>query len=241
MKTCASCKQEKVSDNFDKNKTTKDGLHSECKLCKKEYNKNRYLLDKEKIKQQAQKYRKENFDYYREYNKEYRNKNLERMREYSFRYYSDEDNKNHKRQMDKVYRQVHKKQIRRIQREWENERYKTNIQYRLTCIIRKRFICALKGNFKSGSAVADLMMSISNFKFYLEERFYPHPITGEAMTWENYGKKWEIDHIKALCLFDLTDRKQFLEAVHYSNLRPLWKEDHYKKTGNDIRLLKEAQ
>jgi len=34
---------------------------------------------------------------------------------------------------------------------------------------------------------------------------------------------------KALANFDLTDRQQFLEANHYTNLRPLWAEDNLKK------------
>lgn len=50
------------------------------------------------------------------------------------------------------------------------------------------------------------------------------------MTWENHGKYgWHIDHIKPLVSFDLTERKQFLEAVHFSNLQPLWSGDNLRK------------
>lgn len=60
--------------------------------------------------------------------------------------------------------------------------------------------------------------------------FYPHPKTGETMTWENWNVNgWHIDHIIPLVTFDLTDRKQFLEACHYTNLQPMWSEENWLK------------
>jgi hypothetical protein len=49
------------------------------------------------------------------------------------------------------------------------------------------------------------------------------------MTWDNWTTDgWHIDHIKPLASsFDLTDRKQFLEACHYTNLQPLWAKDNH--------------
>jgi hypothetical protein len=48
------------------------------------------------------------------------------------------------------------------------------------------------------------------------------------MNWDSYGK-WEIDHIKPCCLFDLTKIRQQKECFNYKNLQPLWKEDNLKK------------
>jgi len=64
--------------------------------------------------------------------------------------------------------------------------------------------------------------SIDFLKQYLEERFQ------SDMTWNNYGE-WEIDHIKPLSSFDLTDRDQLLQACHYTNLQPLWAEENARK------------
>ena len=83
---------------------------------------------------------------------------------------------------------------------------------------------ALKGNYKNGSAVKDLGCSIDELKTYLESKFQL------GMTWDNWSKDgWHIDHIKPLSSFDLTDKKQLLEACHYTNLQPLWATDNLSK------------
>ena len=58
------------------------------------------------------------------------------------------------------------------------------------------------------------------------------------MNWDNYGTKWHIDHIKPLSNFDLTDKKQLLEAINYKNLQPLWAEQNLSK-GNRLNQIKE--
>ncbi len=75
---------------------------------------------------------------------------------------------------------------------------------------------------KVGSAVRDLGCSVDKLKKHLESRFR------FGMTWENYGM-WHIDHIRPLASFDLTDRVQFLQACHYTNLQPLWAPENLGK------------
>jgi hypothetical protein len=43
------------------------------------------------------------------------------------------------------------------------------------------------------------------------------------MSWENHGKIWEIDHIKACSNFDLTKLEEQQQCFHYTNLQPLFK------------------
>ena len=97
--------------------------------------------------------------------------------------------------------------------------------------LRSRLYNAINNNQKVGSAVKDLGCSIEEFKIYLESKFSPD------MTWENWSiNGWHIDHIKPISSFDLTDRKQLLEACHYTNLQPLWADENLTK-GKKVEIL----
>jgi len=106
----------------------------------------------------------------------------------------------------------------------------TDLDYRLRTLLRGRLSKALTKGYKKGSAVADLGCSIQHFKLHLE-LFWD-----EGMSWFNYGRgegQWSIDHIKPLASFDLTDRVQLLQAVHYTNLQPLWHVDNMRKNASE--------
>jgi len=95
--------------------------------------------------------------------------------------------------------------------------------FRLACALRERLGVAIRQGNKSGSAVRDLGCTIPELKAWLEAKFYPHPETGEVMTWDNWSPTgWHIDHRKPLKSFDLSDREQLLRACSYTNLQPLW-------------------
>lgn len=94
--------------------------------------------------------------------------------------------------------------------------YNSKIENKLGHNLRVRLRLALKtGGIRGGSAVRDLGCTIPELKQHLEQQFKP------GMSWENYGKYWSIDHIKPLKKFNLSDRKEFLNAAHWSNLQPL--------------------
>jgi len=67
------------------------------------------------------------------------------------------------------------------------EAYRTESrEVKLTRLFRNRFRSAIKNNQKKGSAVRDLGTSVPKFIKRSESQFYPHPETGEPMTWENW-------------------------------------------------------
>lgn len=61
----------------------------------------------------------------------------------------------------------------------------------------------------------------------------------EGMTFENYGQYWELDHIKPLSLFDLTNDDQYMLASHYTNIQPLWRLDNLLKSNKYIESIKQ--
>lgn len=224
-------------ENFGRRNDRKSIFRSQCKVCDKERNKQYKEDHKEQInkyceihreeknkkrrgnrKEESRRYRETYPEKIKKRKKEYNETHVEEIKEYK-KQWCEKNKKNiilYKKEYGKIHRQ--KTAAREKQRRAEDT------QFRLEGNLRSRLNGAIKDNFKSGSAVADLMMSVSDFKIYLEEKFYSNPDTGEAMTWTNYGRYpgWQIDHIVPLSSFDLTKREELLKACHYSNLRPLW-------------------
>lgn len=149
----------------------------------------------------AKEYFSKKSDYYKSLKKSYREKNSDSISEYFRKYYL--------------------KNKTRLQNS-KNKRYSEDLNFKLSRLLRVRLNSALKENRKTGSSIRDLGCSIQELKVYLESKFQ------SGMTWENHGK-WHIDHIKPLASFDLTDKNQFLQAVNFSNLQPLWAEDNLRK------------
>lgn len=113
---------------------------------------------------------------------------------------------------------------KKYQREYAKTRASSDILFRLAGNLRSRIRFAIKA--KKGSAVRDLGCTLPEFRVYLESLFQA------GMSWSNYGNTrncWSIDHIKPLTKFDLTIKEEFLKAVHYTNLQPMWHIENIKK------------
>lgn len=94
--------------------------------------------------------------------------------------------------------------------------------------LRSRLRKILKGP-KTQNTIKLLGCSSNFLKFRLQLLFRRRPRdSNQIMTWNNYGE-WEIDHIRPLASFDLSDPLQLKEACYYTNLQPLWKEENRKK------------
>ena len=163
----------------------------------------------------------------------YRQKNKEKINNYY------EVNKDKIKSTRKIYSEANKIKLKEYSKQYFqknkhkiynyiNNRCKIDPQYKLSLSLRRRLRCALKKAYKNGSAVEDLGCSIHELKTYLESKFQ------SGMSWGNWNYEgWHIDHIKPLSSFDLTDRNQFLQACHYTNLQPMWAKDNLSK-GNRI-------
>jgi hypothetical protein len=118
----------------------------------------------------------------------------------------------------KQYKEYMREYKKKYYREKESKDPEWLLKSRLRARLRRAIVCDLK----QGSAVRDLGCSVAEFKNYIEQLFK------DGMSWENWGE-WHIDHIKPLATFDLLDHEQFLQAVNYRNMQPLWATDNYKK------------
>lgn len=61
-KYCYKCKENKSVESFGKNKSKKDGLSTECRLCKRQGDKQYYQANADQVKKTVAKYRSENPD-----------------------------------------------------------------------------------------------------------------------------------------------------------------------------------
>lgn len=65
--------------------------------------------------------------------------------------------------------------------------------------------------------------SSSELKKHIEAKFV------EGMSWDNYGEVWQIDHIRPLSSFNLSQVEEINQANHYTNLQPLFSKDNLNK------------
>ena len=77
----------------------------------------------------------------------------------------------------------------------------------------------MKGKTKSSSTRDILGIDIDLYKKWIEFQFTPD------MTWDNI----EIDHVKPICLFNVSKDEELKEAFNWKNTRPLLKEVHQQK------------
>ena len=120
---------------------------------------------------------------------------------------------------------------------YARDRYNNDPSFRIRNNLSSRLGTWLKSlDVKKKAKTMELVGCSKGFcKRQLEKQFYPHPITGEKMTWNNHSNKgWHIDHIIPFESFkkeDLNDIEIQKKIMHYTNLQPLWAEENLKKGG----------
>lgn len=212
MKKCSKCKLNKTIDDFHKSSRSRDGLHSYCKACSSKSKKAWFKKNRDRALAEMRDYYKNNKEKINQKTREHYFKNLDLYKTYNKKYY-----------------QANKEKRREYLKTYENSRYENDLQFKLKRILRCRLNVAIKNKYKSGSAVRDLGCSIDDLIQYLSSKFKPE------MTWNNHGDVWEIDHVVPLSSFDLTDPEQLKRACHYTNLQPLLKQEHFRKTAEDMK------
>lgn len=144
------------------------------------------------------------------------------------------------KQKQKEARQANPEKHRRRAREYQRNRCQTDIAHRMSRILRTRIWSEIKqaASHKSASGMTLAGCSPTELIRYLESKFYG------GMTWKSFGQGYgtfQIDHIIPVGLFDLTDPEQQRKCFHYTNLQPLWYDDHKKKTIEDLKKIRLAK
>ena len=101
--------------------------------------------------------------------------------------------------------------------------FKKNPNAREAALIRKGCWNFVKGKNATAKFRKHIGCTSSEFRQYIESLFILN------MSWQNYGSVWHIDHIMPLNLFNLLNEKQFAQACHFTNTRPLFKVANLKR------------
>ena len=125
-KVCKKCGRELPISEFNKNKSKKDGLQSNCKECANQHRKQYYQENKKAIAEQRKQYRQENKKVITEHQKQY-------QKQYQKQWYA--ENKEHKKQ----YYQENKKAIAEYMKQWYAENKKVIAEQ------RKQYYNTLRG------------------------------------------------------------------------------------------------
>jgi hypothetical protein len=187
-----------------------------CPICKNDFipHKN---VQKYCSKKCFKKFRK---IYMKNYSKNYYIKNIKELKKIMKEYYL--QNKNKILKQVKSYYIKHRTKITKYINDYNKNRKKIDINFKILCNLRRRLNHALKGKSKSISTLKLIGCSIYKLKKYLEKQFKI------GMSWDNYGK-WHIDHIKPCILFDLSKSSEQRKCFNYKNLQPLWAEENLSK------------
>ena len=203
-------KKEYQKEWYLKNREHRNEYQKEWRLQNKEYDKEYYLKNKEKIKEQKKEYfsRPE----IKEHRAKYRLKNIEKINKQKKEWYL--------KNTEKIKKQKKEYNSRPETKEWrrgyDKNRRLTDPNFRIVDSLRSRLYNALKGENKSASTMKLLGCTIDELWTHLESKFEPW------MTKENYGRGgWDVDHIKSVTKFDLTDPEQQHICFHWSNLQPM--------------------
>lgn len=222
-KICNHCHQEKLIDEFFKNKSTADGLQATCAICKKQYDKNWNSRHKKAIKLYRKQYysepkhKKEKKMWSRNYYIKTKEKQNLKSKQWNL------EHKNEKKLMGKRWRETHKNEIRINSLAYQNRRYQTDVYFKIIKIVRSRMNDALKtqGVRKSLKTLDYLGCTALEYQNHLQSLFK----TG--MTMENNGKrKWQQHHKIPLFSVDLRNIEQQKKVFHYTNVVPMWEDEH---------------
>ena len=204
MKVCKKCGETKRLEEFYPNKEVKDGREGACKECRIKRMKERSQEPEVKVRVRKRARTSEAKAQKKIYMKEY-NQRPE---------VKDRDKERHRSPAGKAQTRKRRK-----------ERYINDSVYRFTCCMRARINLGLKGYSKSKRTEWFLSCTFGEAMDFLEKKFRP------PMTRANMGEVWEVDHIRPICSFDLSDPEQVKVCFHYTNLQPLFIGENRSKGG----------
>ena len=138
-----------------------------------------------------------------------------------------EQNKEHRKEYLKEYREKNIDNIRKTKRDYERNRKARDPLYKLISNFRTAIYQVLKENSveKNKSYFDILQYTPEELINHLEKQFK------DDMTWDNYGI-WHVDHKLPITSFDIQEMgdEEFMRCWCLDNLQPMWGEENIRKS-----------
>lgn len=217
-KICTKCKKERTLDKFCKSKGCRFGVNSICKICCNKDGTRWRNNNREKSREAARRWTKENPDRKRRNAQKWHSKNKKKNREQSQRWAKKNP------WYRKKYLKENVKRLNKYAYEQQKEKYRTDPKFRLNHNMSNAIRTSLKKK-KQGRHWESLVgYTCEDLVKHLESKFK------EGMTWENYGE-WHIDHKipKNAFNFNAPNQEDFLSCWALENLQPLWAKENILK------------
>lgn len=139
----------------------------------------------------------------------------------------------YKRALHKRHMQDPQKKERRkaIQARYMRKRAQDDPDFRIRMRLSGRINDAFRRQKTSKRHVAlrYLGCSLEFFTRYIRKQFKP------GMSMENYGRVWELDHIKPCSSYNLQNDAEALECFNFSNYQPLLVSENRQKSDSGLR------
>ena len=113
------------------------------------------------------------------------------------------------------------------------EKFKKTPKAKLNCVMSYGTRRALKYGKAGKSWKKFVTYTVDDLVKHIERQFV------KGMTWDNYGTKWEVDHILPISGFNFSspDDESFKLCFALSNMRPLCKKENNRKRAKRTHLL----
>jgi hypothetical protein len=255
-KICKICCRTLPRSNFNKKSSSKDGFQGTCRECASVRNSERYKKNQHDIRLKQSMYYRNNLEKFKAKSARYRKLNTEKLKVQNKKYQTDnklkikarrsayyQSNSDSIKLQRSVYRKEHPQEIAvskakyyTLNRntisthhaEYRRNRACSDPLFKFVCSIRSMMCSSFKRKkcSKTYPTTQILGCSIEIFVQHIQSLFQP------GMTLENHGK-WHLDHIVPLAT--AKTEEDVIRLCHYTNLQPLWYEDHKRKTAFELR------
>lgn len=226
-KICSKCGDEKLLEEFYKQKLGYLGRRADCKICSNKnikkwnlnnptYSKEYYKLHPDNRKDSSKKYYKKNRIKCLEYGKEYYNSNKDKLNKYGREYH--QKNSNYLNNYNKEWRKNNPEKCR----EYARNRYKKNIELATIKWMRNFLYRTEKQGYNKINS-----NTINEFNYTPEQLIKRIECQfKEGMSWNNRNK-WHIDHKKPISAFKDGTSPRIINML--CNLQPIWKLENLSK------------